>query len=168
MVWSRNKLLIWDYIFEPVKEITFSYSGKNPEKYYKKIHELIRLVFNVPDVYVQEKTYSWERGQGGEKFEVDLEVNKILDKFTYLTVELEFKGSSANGEGKVSIRMKPRMITEYPQDTIWQQNILYEFVRRLWHKFYYHEQRMKYLRDSKEFVITFDRELKAFGESLNL
>ena len=41
MVWARTKLLIWDYIFEPVKDIEIAYQGPNPQKFYKKINELI-------------------------------------------------------------------------------------------------------------------------------
>ena len=49
MVWARNKLLIWDYIFEPVRDLSINYTGRNPEKFYKKIKELCRVIFNVPD-----------------------------------------------------------------------------------------------------------------------
>src|SRR3989304_6268598 len=126
MVWARTKLLIWDYIFEPIKDIRISYTGPHTELFYRKINELIRTVFNVPDAYVQEKTYSWEKGEESEKFEVDWEVNKILDVYSYIVTEISLKGFSANGEGKVVIRIKPRLITEYLQATAWQQHIDYE------------------------------------------
>ena len=42
MVWARTKLLIWDYIFEPVKDLRVSYSGPHPEALYKKVKELMR------------------------------------------------------------------------------------------------------------------------------
>ncbi len=67
MVWARTKLLIWDYVFEPVKDIRISYSGKNPERLYKKLNELLRLIFNVPEGYIQEKTYKWEKKKESEK-----------------------------------------------------------------------------------------------------
>ena len=67
MVWARTRLLIWDYVFEPVKTIVINYEGKNPEKIYKKLHELIRTCFNVPEGYIQEKSYSWEKKKDVEK-----------------------------------------------------------------------------------------------------
>lgn len=159
-------MLIWDYIFEPVKEIRISFTGKNPEKFYKKINELLRTVFNVPDAYIQEKDYNWESLQGSEKFKVSWEVNKVLDVFSYITMEIDMTGFSANGEGKIDINLKPRLITEYPQDTIWQQNIIYEMMRRFWHRMFYHQKRMEYLNHGKELVTTFESSLKHFAESL--
>lgn len=166
MVWARTRLLIWDYVFEPVKDIRISYSGPHPDKFYKKINELIRTVFNVPDAYVQETTYSWEKGKDTERFEINWEVNKLLDTFSYITVEIIFKGFSVDGEGKASVRLKPRLITEYPQDTIWQNSIIYEMLRRFWHKYYYHKKRMEFLSYAKELLTTFESSIKHFGETL--
>ena len=166
MVWARTKLLIWDYVFEPVKEINISYTGPAPDKFYKKINELVRVVFNVPDAYVQEKEYSWEKTKDGERVSVGWEINKILDTFSYITVEIDFSGFSVNNEGKVNLRIRPRLITEYPQDTVWQQNIIYEMTRRFWHNMFYHKKRMEYLNFAKELVTSFESSIKHFGEVL--
>lgn len=166
MVWARTKLLIWDYIFEPVKDIKVEYKGPGTEKFYKKINELIRTIFNVPDAYVQEKNYSWEKGKDTERFEVEWEITKVLDVYSYITIEIALKGFAVNGDGKVSIRIKPRLITEYPQDTVFQQSILYEMGRRFWHKFFYHHKRMEYLNFGKELITSFESAVKHFSETL--
>ncbi|MFC2143632.1 hypothetical protein ACFLQN_04510 [Candidatus Aenigmatarchaeota archaeon] len=166
MVWARTKLLIWDYVFEPVKAIEMNFVGKHPERYYKKMHELIRSVFNVPDAYIQEKSYNWEKLKDTERFDIAWEVTKILDVYSYITVILSLKGVSTGGEGRISIKIQPRLITEYPQDTVWQQNILYEMVRRFWHKAFYHNKRMQYLNYAKELIVGFERSVKEFAESL--
>jgi hypothetical protein len=166
MVWARTKLLIWDYIFEPVKEIKISYTGKGTEKFYNKLNELIRTVFNVPEGYIQEKSYKWEKVKGSEHFAIEWEVNKILDKFSYIVVEIALKGYSTKGEGKVSIKLKPRLITEYPQDTPWQQSIIYEMFRRMWHVLFYHKQRMQYLDYGKELLTTFEGAIKSYCDSI--
>lgn len=166
MVWARTKLLIYDYVFEPVKDIRISYAGPYPEKLYAKIKELIKVIFNVPDAYLQEKTYSWEKSKESERFEIDWEVNKILDTFSYTTVEVSLKGFSANGEGRADIRLRPRLITEYPQDTIWQRSILYEIIRRWWHTRFYHRKRMEYLNFSKEMLVSFETAIKSFMDEL--
>lgn len=168
MVWARTKLLIWDYIFEPAKDIKLGMTTKSAESYYKKINELIRTVFNVPDAYVQEKAYDWERGEDSSKFEVEWEVNKILDRYSYLAIEVELKGFATKaGDGKISVRIKPRLITEYPQDTVWQQSILYEMLRRMWHKLYYHKKRMEYLNFGKEVITSFESSIKHYSETIN-
>ncbi|MBI4018609.1 MAG: hypothetical protein HY368_03295 [Candidatus Aenigmarchaeota archaeon] len=167
MVWARTKLLIWDYIFEPVTDVRVAYAGKHPGKFYKKINELIRSVLNVPDGYIQEKSYNWEKTKDGEKFEIAWEVTKVLDVFSYIVLEIDLSGFSVGEEGKASIRIRPRLITEYPQDTIFQQNLLYEIMRRMWHRLFYHRKRMEYLNFGKELVTTFESTVKRFGEGLN-
>lgn len=166
MVWARTKLLIWDYVFEPARDISMNFVVKTPEKFYKKINELVRSVFNIPDAYVQEKSYDWEKLKERERFEVNWEVTKILDTWTYITIELTLRGVKVEGEGKVTIRIKPRLITEYPQDTILQQNIIYEMVRRFWHKSFYHHKRMEYLNLAKELVISFEKALKEYSKTI--
>ena len=166
MVWGRTKLLIWDYIFEPAKEIRITYAGKNPEKLYTKANELIRTIFNVPEGYVQEKLFNWEKVKDADRFEISWEVTKILDYYTYIVVEMDLSGFSAEGEGRASFRLKPRLITEYPQDTLWQQSIVYEMMRRMWHKTYYHHKRMEYLYLGRELIINFERSVKQYMEEL--
>lgn len=167
MVWARTKLSIWDYIFEPVKEITMSFVTKDPEKFYKKVNSLMRSSFNVPEGYVQEKDFEWQKLEDGNVFSVRWEVNKILDKFSYLSLEITLKGKSKGGKGKVSVRLAPKLVTEYPQDTLWQQSIFYEMLRRFWHTFFYHKKRMEYIDLGKELVIKLEQELKKFAEELN-
>lgn len=166
MVWARTKLVIWDYIFEPVHQLIINYVGPRPSSLYKKINELIRTVFNVPEAYVQEKTYNWEKLKDGEKFTIDWEVTKIFDRFTFLVVEITLKGGEKGGVGKASIVIRPRMITEYPQDTIWQQNLLYEMLRRFWHTTFYHRKRMEYLDISKNMCVAFETSIKQFTDEL--
>lgn len=166
MVWARTKLLIWDYIFEPVREVKISYAGKHPERLYKKINELLRIVFNVPEGYIQEKNYRWEKLKDTERFEIAWEMNKILDLYSFITVDVDLRGFSTEGEGRASIKIKPRLVTEYPQDTIWQQNILYEMLRRFWHRIFYHRKRMEYLDLGKELVVNFENSIKHFMDTL--
>ena len=49
MVWARTKLSIWDYIFEPVKEINIEFDTKKPEKFYKKTRIILQSVMNIPE-----------------------------------------------------------------------------------------------------------------------
>ena len=167
MVWARTRLLIWDYVFEPVKQISISYTGRRPDLFYRKIHELVRLIFNVPEGYIQEKEYRWEKHKEAEHFEIGWEITKIFDVFTYLNLEIDLRGYvSTEGEGRATIVIKPRMITEYPQDTVWQQSIFYEMMRRAWHRMYYHKKRMQFLYLSKELSVDFERKIKEFSEEL--
>lgn len=166
MVWARTKLLIWDYIFEPAKDIKIFYTGPNPQRLYKRLNELVRTVFNVPEAYVQEKLYDWEKVKDTERFTIAWEVNKVLDLFSYITVEIDLTGFATGGEGRANIRLRPRLITEYPQDNIWQQSIVYEMLRRFWHRAFYHHKRMEYLNAGKEMLVNFETSIKEYAEQL--
>lgn len=168
MVWARNKLLIWDYLFEPVKVIRITYAGKTPEKFYLKIPELAKFMFNIPDSYIQERDFTWEKLPDTERFEIRWDVYKILDPFSSVIVEIDMKGFTAGGEGRVAMLLKnARVITEYPQDTIWQKSFVYEFLRRFWHRLFYHHKRMEYINTGKEIVVKFEQSIKQFGETMN-
>ena len=47
-----------------------------------------------------------------------------------------------------------------------QQNLMYEMVRRMWHRVFYQRKRMEYLDLGKELIMNFERGLKDFGEEL--
>lgn len=167
MVWARTRLMIYDYVFEPVKQIKIDFVCRRTDLFYKKIQELLRVVFNIPEGYIQEKEYRWEKHKDTEQFEVSWEVTKIFDIYSYLGLEIGLRGFlTQDGEGRASVTIKSRLITEYPQDTIWQQSIFYEMLRRFWHRMYYHNKRMRFLYWCKEAVLDFERKLKEFSEEI--
>ena len=116
---------------------------------------------------MQEKTYSWEKGRdSSETFRITWEVTKLFDNFTYLLIEMDLKGDVSGDMGSARLQIKPRMITEYPQDTYFQQNFIYEIIRRFWHVTFYHHQRMEYLDISKDSIVSFESALKLYIEEL--
>ncbi len=167
MVWARTKLTIWDDLFPPTKKIHFTYVGKHPEKMYPKFTELLRKVFSVSDAFIQEREYSWQKKPNGSKFKVEWYVEKPFDKFTLLNVDISMKGESEDGYGKVEISMEPRLVTEYSQDYLWQQSLIYEIFRQLWHKLFYNRKRQVWMDHSRELCLKIYSELKHYGEILN-
>ena len=167
MVWARTKLTIWDDLFPPSKKIFFTYVGKTPEKLYPKFTELLHKVFSVGDEFIQERTYNWQKKSNGNKFKVEWYVEKPFDKYTLLNVDISMKGESENGYGKVEIKMEPRLVTEYPQDYLWQQSILYEIFRQLWHKLFYNKKRQVWMDESKELCFRVYNELKHYADKIN-
>lgn len=167
MVFARTKLTIKDLLFEPIRSLQVNYSGKKAEKFYNKIREELQRVYNVPEGYIQEKVFTWEKKKEGNKFMSEWEVNKILDHWSYINVRVKIKGfGPPEGEGYASINIQTWLFTEYPQDTFWQQNILYEIVRRFWHSVFYHKKRMQYYDLGKKLGIEFQDSIKKYAEEL--
>lgn len=167
MVWARTKLVLYDNIFEEgERDIAMSYSGKHPEKLYYKLKEIFLDVFNVPRNKIQEMHYNWEKKGDSDSIDVRWRVVKDMDMYSFLRFDISFKVKSTAGEGTASIRLKPRFITEYPQDTLIQQSIFYEMARRFWHNTFYQKQRLKWFHLGKELSARFDDAVKQYMDGL--
>ena len=166
MVWARTKLTIWEYCWERNRFLTVYFTGPHPDKFYKKIKELMSKIFNVPEGYIQEVGYNWERGENSERFKLSWEIMKVMDNLSFLKIDVDLKGESIKGEGTAKIEIEPVLITEYPQDTIFQRNIIYEMFRRFWHKMFYDKKRIEYIDLGRKLTTQFEQELKRYGEEL--
>ena len=159
MVWARSKLMIHHDLLRPVKKMTMKFSGKNPEKFYKEIYNLILVTFRVPEHSIQEKEFEWSTGEK-QKFKIRWIVNKDLDKFSYYWIQIDLRGQTSGGIGNASISVDAALRTEYPQDTFWQRSLLYEFMRMFWHSTFYSPQMDEYLKEGRRMLSQFLDNLK--------
>lgn len=167
MVWARTKLTILDNVFEPQKDIFVNYAGKHPERLYNKIRAMLINILNVPEGKIQELYYTWEKHGDTDKFKVRWRAIKDYDIYSYLRFDVILNGSSKNGEGHASMSLKPRFVTEYPQDTVIQQSIFYEMARRAWHDWFYNRKRERWFQEARNLAVEFEVKLKQFLEELN-
>jgi hypothetical protein len=167
-IFVRTKLQIHDNCLEPgMPRLTLSYSGPNPQNIYKKIKELFLSVWKVEPSEIQEKNFSWDRTASSEKFNMNFEVVKDLDRYTYMLIVVDLSGEAKPSkefgkEGPATIRIAGAIKTEYPQDSMWQRSIFYEMFRIFYHKVIYQDTRMKFLQDCNSSIMTFQEEIKSF------
>jgi hypothetical protein len=168
MVFARSKLMIHDYCLEekPV-ELRLNYTGPNPQLAPKKYVDMLKLIFKVNDSDILEKTFNWDRSGKEERFEIEFELRKDLDKITYLWIQGGLDGSikpseEFGKEGRVRVTIRGAIRAEYPQDTIWQKSIVYEFFRVLYHKLIYIKLWEKYMEDCRDMMNLFVNEMKAY------
>ena len=168
MVFARSKILIHDYCLEekPVA-LTLNYNGPNPQGVLKKYVDLLKLIFKVGDSEIQEKVFNWDRSGKEEKFEIEFELRKDLDKISYIWIQGSLSGiirpsEEFGKEGNVRINIRGAIRAEYPQDTLWQKSIVYEFFRVLYHKILYVGVWEKYMADCREMLHLFIEEMKAY------
>jgi len=168
-VFARTKLLISDDCLKPpgASALTLRYAGPNPQNIYEKAKEIATTVWALEPGSMQEKEVNWDRTGLGEKFTVKIEITKDLDLFSFMLVRMDIDGSSKPSrefgkEGDVTLKIETIIRTEYPQDTIWQRSIFYEFWRVLYHRLIYDEARKKYIYECKESTLRFQEELKSF------
>ena len=159
MVYARTKLLLHDDLLRPSPVVSINCSGKDPTKFYKEIPHLLYTFFRIPSHAIQEKKFEWHKGET-EKFSIVWEVDKDLDKFSYLWIEVKLEGRVSKTEGEANITVEGAIRTEYPQDTLWQKSIFYEMLKVLWHSTFYHSKRSEYSREGKRMMANFVRALK--------
>ena len=167
MVWARSKMQIYDYLFDPRRDLIIAWSGKNPHKVYLEAYQLIKEVINVPESHILELVFNWEVKENAEKFKVKWRVIRDFDVYSFLRMDVSIAGQVKSGYGHATIVLKPRFITEYPQDTLWQQSILYEILRRLWHTLFYDKKRIQYIEESRMMVLEYYERLKKLIEKVS-
>ena len=142
--------------------LLLKYSGKNPERFYKEIYNLLLVSFRVHEHSIQEKEFHWSKGEP-EKFKIVWEINKDLDKFSYYYITVKLSGESSKTHGKAEIEIEGALRTEYPQDTFWQRSLLYEILRMFWHTVFYSSKRDEYLREGRRLLSLFCNQVKALA-----
>ena len=166
MTFARTKLMIQDNCFEEEpSRLELNYIGPNPQRLYDKTYDLLKVGFRIGDSDIQEDEYTWGKGKI-EKFKVRWWVHKDLDKFSYLWIRVRLAGEGDEKSGTAKIDLKPMLRTEYPQDTVWQKSILYEMVRTMWHRMFYHRQRFDYAEECRHMTITYQHQMQEFFKQL--
>lgn len=156
---ARTKLMIEDDILKPKPEVKLSFTGKRPEKFYKEIPRIVARVFKVHTGQIQERAYNWSK-TAGDKFKIEWEIDKDLDKYSYYALEIKLEGESAQGEGKAKIIISGLLRTEYAQETIWEKSLFYEFLRMIWDRLFYINRRDMYLREGRRLIAILQEDLK--------
>ena len=160
MVVARTKLLLQDDLLKPRPVFRIHYTGPKPTRFYKELPEILASVFRVKVGQIQEKHIQWSKTDP-QKFRILWEMDKDLDKFSYYMVELELTGTESKGYGSIAVRLKDGVLrTEYPQDTVWERSLLYEFLRILWHRTFYTQKREQWIREGRRMLATFVDEVK--------
>jgi len=159
MVWARTKLMIEEDLLKPLNIVKIKYSGRIPEKFHKEIYNLLVVYFRVHENAIQEKEYTWSKGDP-EKFKMVWELNKDLDKFSYYFITVKLSGESSKGVGKAEIEVEGVLRTEYPQDTYWQRSLLYEVLRMFWHTVFYNSKKDEYLNEGRRMLSLFCDQIK--------
>jgi hypothetical protein len=165
-IFARTKLVLQEDCYrEKPERVHMKYVGPHVTKLYYKAYELLKAIFRASDSDIEEERYHWGKGEK-EKFKVRWYLIKDMDVYTYLYVRVDVAGSGNEKSGNATIRLKPVIRTEYPQDTLWQRSLFYEMMRVFWHRAFYHEKREAYAEECRSMCIRFQREMNEFFKQL--
>jgi len=160
MVFARAKLVLEDNCFEeePATSVV-RMEGPNAVKMYKVAYELIKSVFNATDADIQESLYDWKKSEKGDKFKVTWYLHKDMDVFSYLYMRFRFSGEGGPAGGNLTMQIRGRLRSEYPQDTVWQRSLFYEMMRTFWHRMFYHKKREEYAEECRHSMVIYQKKL---------
>ena len=173
-IFARTKLVIHEDClgisgspFPGKKFITLEYTGPNPQIAYYQAKKILSQISKIPEGEIIERNFSWDRSGEEEKFSVDFDIIKDMDRFSFIQITVSMKGTikpskEFGKEGNLSINIDGILRTEYPQDTLWQRSLLYELFRAFFHKFIYEESRKKYKEECVSLINQIYIELKEF------
>lgn len=165
MVWAKTKLQIQDDLLRPKTSAEIIYEGPKIERFYKELPKMLLSVFRAGEHEIQEKLINWTAG--GKKFFAEWELFKELDKYSFYAIRLRLSGKKNDkGMGKVKIVVEGWLRTEYPQDTIWQRSLLYEFLRMFWHTTFYAPRHLRYLAEGRRLIALFIENVKRLTHDL--
>jgi hypothetical protein len=163
---SGGKLVMWNELYKRgakpgLKNLAYSYEGKNPERIIPFLPKLVRLVFN-PTTWQQKEI---KVGEG--KYDSSWYLFKDLDTYTYFRVDIELSVKYKDGKGTAKVKLgEPVIITEYPQETPWQKSFFYEIIRMFWHTYFYQKRLVAHLDWGRLQVSIFEEKLLHFFERM--
>ena len=165
-VFARTKLVMYDNCFpEDPAEFELKYVGPNPIAVYQRMYELMKTVWRAGDKDIQEDQYNYGKSDV-EKVKVRWHLHRDIDRFSYFWVRFDLSASGNEKSGNAYIRIKPILMTEYPQDTVWQRSLLYEMLRTFWHRAFYHNKRREYMDNCRDITSFFLKKMKEYFKYL--
>lgn len=164
---ARSKLTIENTCITYRPHITFSYSGPNPQRAYKKFLKIVVDDLKIPRQNIMEKFVKWDRAEPVEKFTAMWEIVKDFDKFSYMFLEVSMDGTfkpskEFEKEGDITISLQGIIRTEYPQDSLWERSFVYEILRSFYHKAFYEDRLKQYVSDCRDWMLYIQNEMKNF------
>ncbi len=165
-VFARSKMVMYDNCFpDDPGEVHLKFVVPNAMKVYHRMYELMKTIWRASDKDIQEDSYNYGKGEV-EKVKVRWHMHRDLDRFTYYWVRFDLSAEGNEKTGKVGVKVKPVLMTEYPQDTIWQRSLLYEILRTFWGRVFYHNKKREWLEECRDLTSFFLKKMREYSEHL--
>lgn len=141
---------IQDDCLAPEGYITLKYNGVAPFKAYPVVANFMRTIWEVEAKDYWEREFRWDNTSDPRGFFVKAYVNKGIDQFTSVTIEVVIEGkqpADINKPGSVVIKMGGVLTSKFGGGTILQdaKNPFYKSLVWMYDHFFYRKQRRTYL-----------------------
>lgn len=94
-----------------------------------------------------------------------INAHRHLDDFTRILLDLRFniKIGSDSENAEILLDSKALVITEYPEETSFQESLLYYAFRSMWDKLVYGWNRRRWKEQADELLVRVHEQLRAIG-----
>jgi len=155
------------YVEDEVGRKTSTVDVADWEEAYREIKDILENRFFFEEV--EEERFRHHKDKGI----VVSKVNAIeeLDKFTEIeltfvvTIDILEQGSN---RATITLDSKAEVITEYPEDSAWQQSPLYYALRSIWDKLVYGWARGKWTDEAEELLVEVHSALRGAFTSVSM
>lgn len=148
-------LLMEDDCLAPRHYLELEYNGPNPFKVYMASKPILRKIFEVETKDLWERDFRWDIAGDPHTFYIKIYIDKSLDRFTSMSVEIIFQGwqpSDPNKVGKVKIKLGGVIKTRFPQNTYFQRSLFYRWFIWFYTRYFYNETRRNHLLKCRRWI----------------
>ncbi|MEM5815171.1 MAG: hypothetical protein QXD89_01635 [Candidatus Aenigmatarchaeota archaeon] len=146
--------ILEDECLVPEKYIKIEYKGPNPFLAYQASLGIFRKIVEIDLGDYWERDFRWDVTGDPRDFYIRAIVEKGLDSRSKMLFEIIMQGKQPKDpskSGELVILIGAKLVTQYRQDSPFQQTIFYKSLLWLYNFFFYFKVRRRYLNMCKEF-----------------
>ena len=138
--------------FLPNREIVLKFNGPNRIRAYQVLKRKMREIWEVDAVAYWEREFRWDVSGDPREFVVKSYVDRSLDRFTKLLVEVFIQGyqpSDPTKDGRVEIRISGILRTTFGSGTFFEdaRNPIYKGLMWIYYHYFYQQQKNTYIQE---------------------
>ncbi|MFH7880834.1 MAG: hypothetical protein QXI09_02385 [Candidatus Aenigmatarchaeota archaeon] len=144
--------IIEDDCLAPERYIKLTYRGPNPFSVYQSTFGICRKYLEIDPSDYWERDFRWDISEDPRSFYARIIIQKSLDNRSKIFFEIIMQGKQPKEikqEGEVVVLIGAKLITEYRQDTPFQQSLFYKTLLQIYNFFFYFKVRRRYLEICK-------------------
>jgi hypothetical protein len=144
-------MAVWrleDDCLAPTASLKIDFEGPNPFLLYQKAKGIIQKNFNITSSDYWERDFRWDTTSDPRDFFVRIMAKKGLDRRSKILAEFVMQGKQPGDpskNGKITVIISARLITEHQMKTPIQRSPFYKFLLWLYHRLFYNRVRRGYI-----------------------
>ena len=134
------------------------------EKAYSELKDILERGFKFDRVEERDFRHHKDRGRVESKILCHVGEDKYTEILVTMRVIIEISEDGSSAE--IELRSKGEVLTEYPEETSFQNSLVYIALRSIWDKFFYGWARGKWKEECRELLNDIHSDIRRFYRTL--